>query len=464
MQLCCKRKEVFIMNTQNTNYVDDFLTEVDNQPSTEVNNQPQEAEFIPPTVPRESAPVPNVIVAGIPPIATSESESEQADETDQNEVPEPEQAESPSESENADENVQESLLDDDDPLAAALKRSEAASKERLIGNLAAKNPVFKHGSVADEITDKELTFEDLRQKYETDFPELEEAQNVSWTVTYGKCSEKITKPSKEKVFEIKAKIEKSEKFITDLKKAKTDKDKNPDCIVKPTVTAQKKGDTLAMSDYKGFFLNYGDAIESQKAICFVPARDGHIYEVRRNPIGIFQSPAKAIGEFPDLTAKFVMELPKIPMFLLQQVISFFRVISQKAKLEVLVHLVYDTKTEKYNVIVPKQKVSNVSVDAETVEYPEHVIHVMDIHSHNVMAAKFSATDDKDEKATRLYGVIGKLNEFMPDLSFRASNGGKFIKLNADEIFDYDSTYPEEWFDNIDHEMAEAICETEKSTA
>jgi hypothetical protein len=101
-----------------------------------------------------------------------------------------------------------------------------------------------------------------------------------------------------------------------------------------------------------------------------------------------------------------MGLPKIPMFLLHQVISFFREISRNAKLEVLVHLVFNTNTEKYDVIVPTQKVTKVSVDSKNEEYPDHLIHVMDIHSHNVMAAKFSSIDDEDEKATRLYGVIG----------------------------------------------------------
>jgi PRTRC genetic system protein A len=358
---------------------------------------------------------------------------------------------------------QEPLLDDD--FDAALKASAEKSKERLTGALADKNPIFKYAGTSEPITDKDITFDELRKKYESDFPELEDDKSISWTVTYGKINESISNPTKEKVFAVKAKIEKSDKFIADLKKAKKDTDKNPECVIKPTVSAQKKGDALAaMPSYKGFFMNRDEAIESKKAISFVPARDGRIYEIRQNPIGIFQSPARAIGEFPDLIAKFVMGLPKIPMFLLHQVISFFRAILQKAELEALVHLVYNTNSEKYDVIVPKQKVTKVSVDAELQEYPEHLIHVLDIHSHNVMAAKFSATDDKDEKATRLYGVIGKLNQAIPEISFRASNGGKFIELNAEEIFDYDSTYPEEWFDNLNHAMAEAICESETEKA
>lgn len=214
-----------------------------------------------------------------------------------------------------------------------------------------------------------------------------------------------------------------------------------------------------MPDYKGFYMDYDVAMQSHKVITLVPAKDGKIYEIRKNKIGTFQSPARAIGEFADLKTEFVLSLPKIPMFLLYQVISFFREISIKHTFEALVHLIYDTREEKYNVIVPEQKVTKVSVDAATKEYPEHMVHVMDIHSHNVMAAKFSGIDDADEKATRLYGVIGKLNKMMPEIALRASNGGKFIELNPDEIFDFEATYPEEWFDSLDHKMAEAICES-----
>ena len=464
------------MNDQN--FLNNFLEEMDNpnpftesEPQTETSpvtvqeeSKPiQEAESIPANFPKENAPVqPKVETAETPSTIAEESESE-PEQDEQEENPD-EQTDSPEKDE-----PQVSLLSDD-PFEAAIQKSAEQSKARLIGTLAAKNPVFKYGNVSEPITDKDLTFDDLRKKYENDFPEFEESKKISWTVTYGKISETVVSPTKIKIFTFKASIEKSDKFIAELKKAKKDEDKNPDCIVKPTVTAQKKGDASAlpaaealMPSYKGFFVDYDEAIKSGKAICFVPAKDGQIYEVRKNKIGIFQSPAKAIGEFPEISTKFVMSLPKIPMFLLYQVISFFRAISRKAKLEVLVHLVYDTEIQKYNVIVPTQKVTNVSVDSKTEEYPDHIIHVMDIHSHNVMSAKFSSIDDNDEKVTRLYGVVGRLDKAMPDISLRASNAGKFIELNSEEIFDFESTYPEEWFDNLDHAMAEAICESEQNS-
>jgi PRTRC genetic system protein A len=216
-----------------------------------------------------------------------------------------------------------------------------------------------------------------------------------------------------------------------------------------------------MPEYKGFFTDYNEAVKSPKTIALVPARDGKVYEIRKTPIGIFQSPARVIGEFADLAPSFKARLPKIPMFLLYQIISFFRMISDEFKLEALVHIVYDTATDKYNVKIPKQRLTKISVDSVLEEYPENVIHVMDIHSHNTMAARFSETDNQDEKATRLYAVIGRLDKEIPDMALRASNGGKFIKINLSDVFDFEATYPEAWTDEINHAMAEALCEQEQ---
>jgi PRTRC genetic system protein A len=437
------------------NYLNDFLDEMDKSEETndapiqeEPKNSKQEAQ----TEPEENEETDN---------SDDNEESEDSNENSDNDESEDADENGKNEENEENEEPEQGTLSDDDAFEAALNKCKAESDKRTIGNLAAKNPVFKYASASDEITDKEITFEALRKKYETDFPELEDEKSVSWSVTYGKTTKQINNPDKEKVFEVKAKIETSDEFIKNLKKAKTDADKNLVCIVKPFVKAQKKGDALAsMPSYKGFFMDYDEALKSPKVITFVPARDGRIYEIRKNNIGIFQSPAREIGELAEVKTKFAFRLPKIPIFLLYQVIGFFRVISKKRKLEVLVHLVYNTETDKYEIIVPKQKVTSISVNSETEEYSENLIHVMDIHSHNVMDAKFSSIDNSDEKATRLYGVIGKLDRVMPEIALRASNGGKFIELGADEIFDYEATYPDEWHDNLDHQMAEAICATE----
>ena len=114
---------------------------------------------------------------------------------------------------------------------------------------------------------------------------------------------------------------------------------------------------------------------------------------------------------------------------------------------------YDMHTKEYTVRVPKQKLTHVSVDSVLEEeYPDHLIHVMDIHSHNTMPAKFSPVDDADEKPTRLYAVMGMLHRAFPDICVRASCAGHFIPVDPIDVFDTKATnfpHPSIWDEQID---------------
>ncbi len=88
-----------------------------------------------------------------------------------------------------------------------------------------------------------------------------------------------------------------------------------------------------------------------------------------------------------------------------------------------------------------------------------MIHVMDIHSHNVMPAEFSTVDDEDERPTRLYAVMGRLDRVLPDITVRASCGGKFIPVEPADVFDIKSTsfpHPKIWDEKIELPKPEDI--------
>lgn len=173
-------------------------------------------------------------------------------------------------------------------------------------NSAGKRPVFEYGSITDEIEDPNLTFEQLRVKMSADCPELEARSHVSWTMSYAGITERVSSADAG-IYETKAKIEKGKKFKEALKKLKP-KDKEPVCAVKPTVTAQKKG-VLPFPSYKGLFGSMDQAEQSDKAIAYIPARDGKVYEMRRNEIGTFTAPSLHIAELEDIRAGFQMSLP-----------------------------------------------------------------------------------------------------------------------------------------------------------
>jgi len=311
--------------------------------------------------------------------------------------------------------------------------------------------IFSYAKVKEDIEDRDATFEDLRQKYEADFPELSDSKTISWTVNYGKTTKSVSNPATSKVYDIKAEIENSKAFKEALKKAKTDAEKNPECIVKLFKKAQTKGE--ALSGIKELCLTKAEAAQTNKPIVLLPSKDGRVYEQRRNEIGCFTAPAANIREFEDIRAEFKMALPKIPAHIFSKVMGFFKSISDELHYEVLVHILYDTEEKKYIIKVPKQRISEASVNSETDEpYPDRCIHVMDFHSHNTMPAVFSETDNADEKETRLYAVAGRFNQTLPEITVRAGCAGKFIPLNPEDVFegDFFDSYPEEWKDNIRH--------------
>ena len=344
--------------------------------------------------------------------------------------------------------VQQPMLDQFD---AVMQNLEVQGEKRMLDALAAKPAIFSYAKVKENIEDRDSTFEDLRQRYEADFPELSDPKTISWTVNYGKTTKSVSNPGSDKVYNIKAEIENSKAFKEALKKAKTDAEKNPECIVKLFKKAQTKGE--ALSGIKELCLTKAEAAQTNKPIVLLPSKDGRVYEQRRNEIGCFTAPAENVREFEDMQAEFKMALPKIPAHIFSKVMGFFKSISDELHYEVLVHILYDTEEKEYIIKVPKQRISEASVNSETDEpYPDRYIHVMDFHSHNTMPAVFSGTDNADEKETRLYAVAGRFNRTFPEITVRAGCAGKFIPLNPEDVFegDFFGSYPEEWKENIRH--------------
>ena len=344
--------------------------------------------------------------------------------------------------------VQQTMLD---PFEAAIRDAEAQGEKRMLEALAAKPAIFSYAKVKENIEDRDSTFEDLRQRYEADFPELSDSKTITWTVNYGKTAKTVNNPGSDKVYDIKAEIESSQPFKDALKKAKTDAEKNPECIVKLFKRAQTKGE--ALSGIKEPCLTKAEAAQTNKPIVLLPSKDGRVYEQRRNEIGCFTAPAENVREFEDIRAEFKMALPKIPAHIFSKIMGFFKSISDELHYEVLVHILYDTEEKEYIIKVPKQRISEASVNSETDEpYPDRYIHVMDFHSHNTMPAVFSGTDNADEKETRLYAVAGRFNRTFPEITVRAGCAGKFISLNPEDVFegDFFGSYPQEWKENIRH--------------
>ena len=331
---------------------------------------------------------------------------------------------------------------DIDPLAAAMAEQEAKTEQKAAKSLFEKAPVFHYGSAREDITDPGMTFEELRIAKSADFPELGEGKKVSWTVEYGKTVKTITDPKGITIASVKSEIELSKAFLDNLKKAK---DKNPDCLVKPKVTAQSKG----IASYKGVFASLEEARASDKAICTIPGGDGRVYELRKNELGEFIAPKDSVIDLGSVRAGFTPALPLVPMELLAQIISFFRCcMTGPEEFEALAHILWDKQEQEFVVRVPEQTVTKAHIDAELSrdDLPEdRYLHYIDIHSHNSMEAKFSPVDDEDEQATRIYIVVGRLDKFFPDITVRMSCGGTYLTLPPGCVLEsFGAVFPAEW--------------------
>jgi len=336
-----------------------------------------------------------------------------------------------------------------DTAAPPAPSAEITPKPSGQASLFDRPPVFSYGGHKDKIEDASQTFEELRIAKADDFPELEDGKTVSWRVKYGDVTKYVDKPKEKTVASVKEEIEKSKQFLDALKKGKV---KEPDCLVIPSVTAKSKG----IADYKGVFPSVQAARESDKRICLLPAKDGRIYEMRKTEMGEFIAPKNNVVDFAEVRAGFFPALPLIPRELIGQIISFFRCfMNEQAEYEALVYIYWDRQEQEFVVFVPKQTASKSSVFAAMADntLPEdRYLHYADVHSHNSMEAKFSPVDDHDEKATRLYMVIGKLNRFYPQINARVSCGGTYIDIDPGLVTEgIGEGFPCEWLDRVAHE-------------
>jgi PRTRC genetic system protein A len=61
--------------------------------------------------------------------------------------------------------------------------------------------------------------------------------------------------------------------------------------------------------------------------------------------------------------------------------------------------------------------------------------VLEFHSHGLMGAFFSMTDNRDEQGLGLYAVAVRLDRLIPDVNMRVGVYGYFAPLKFSEVFD-----------------------------
>ncbi|MDK8193049.1 hypothetical protein QP794_23445 [Paenibacillus sp. UMB7766-LJ446] len=253
-----------------------------------------------------------------------------------------------------------------------------------------------------------------------------------------------------------------EKDFPEMSKQRTNMDydakKN---IIVPVIAKGKKGSGAFFHDEsRGYFFSASSLMEwkNEFTISYLAAEDG-FYEVRDTSIGVFVSKvdinmlwkhSDTAREFIDHASRvdklypcsegFKFKLPKIPIQMMQQLISLFADYSKKNNgIEVMGVIYWDQIKEKFMLDIPLQEVHKHGIMVDYSSYPHHVIKVMEVHSHNTMYAFFSSIDNEDELGTHLYGVIGNLkennNNIQFDIKTRAGVAGRFIPIPSASILE-----------------------------
>jgi PRTRC genetic system protein A len=186
----------------------------------------------------------------------------------------------------------------------------------------------------------------------------------------------------------------------------------------------------------------------EKKVNYVLAGNGGV-EIRENEIGTFSAVTQKVPGLEPVKQGLRMKLPKIPLQILLQIISFFKDVNMRYGTEAMIQIFWDRQKKEYFAFCPKQEVGGASVDFKRDEEKEkRYLLVADMHSHNEMSAFFSGTDDRDEKETRLFGVIGNIRDPLPDIQFRVSSGNGSVEVPLEDIFDLRQEYPKSWFKQI----------------
>jgi len=186
------------------------------------------------------------------------------------------------------------------------------------------------------------------------------------------------------------------------------------------------------------------------------------------------------GEFP-LTPcgeeGFTLEIPKVPKKIFNMIWSFYMDVNRFYGAEATVLVYYDDEGKmdqvpeelneeygmglhvkgKYVLYVPKQcnhaALTEYNGDELRNWLGKNLSIIMDTHSHNIMGAFFSGTDDENEKNFQFYAVFGRIGE-ENDVVIRYRYMGNWKNIEVSDVFDIEEveegkiscpTYPIKWW-------------------
>ena len=167
-------------------------------------------------------------------------------------------------------------------------------------------------------------------------------------------------------------------------------------------------------------------------ICYIIGKGGAYLKKKLDLIESL-TPVDRISFLDEVDTYAKINIPKIPVNLMANIIGFFRKVYELHKSESIVLLYYNKKEKTYKLYVPEQEVTAAGLDYKTDKTIQNHILVGTVHSHASMSAFHSGIDDRDERRfDGLHITIGKVNdpEFF-DISVSIVVNGMRQRMTAD---------------------------------
>lgn len=161
---------------------------------------------------------------------------------------------------------------------------------------------------------------------------------------------------------------------------------------------------------------------------YVLGGDG-LYVAARNRYLAVRVPVAAatVRGLPPLYPSVTLRTGRLPQALWDGIVAAARAWSRAVR-ELLLAVVHD-EAAGYRLVRPSQLVGRTTVLYRPLDGV-----VLEVHSHHRFAARFSPTDDADEQALRLYGVLGRLGTARPEVALRVGAFGYFLPVPWEAVF------------------------------
>jgi hypothetical protein len=196
----------------------------------------------------------------------------------------------------------------------------------------------------------------------------------------------------------------------------------------------------------GVYLSVEDAVENKRRNMYIPGADGQVYHLHENDLLAICTKADKVPSVPVLQEGIRLKLPrKIEWSLMERFIAIARYYAFQHTVEFHSEIYWNPNLGEYRMVIPNQKVSMSYVEPQSHFVGEDWIKVVEVHSHHYWEATPSSTDNQNERQTILYVIVGKLQEFFPQITVRTFFNDKHYPINPWEVFE--SPVPE-WTDSL----------------